>query len=404
MKQLLLQARGRPDLSAAARLSIATRLLLTSAFLMNVGQFMILPFLAVYLTTTLHYPAWQVGTLLSANILCTRALPLAAGMIGDRLSHSTTILTGILVRSLGFLGLALFQSFPFLLGATLLMGTGGALYNPSIHSVFAAQPAEQHKRIFSTLNQVLNLGAVLGPLLGSLLLLFGPQLPFFGGSGLFFLIALTLFFFRQQYRTSATRTQLVDSFRQVLGHKHFMLFTLFMVLFWILFTQLTVAFPLEAFRISHNDFYVSAVYWVNGGTGFVLMAIVLKKVFQRYNPMYLVSIGMLCTGLGFALIQFFHTGFWLLCCVGIYTLGETLVLPGSDMVVADISTSSQENAGAFFGMFSLSWALGGAIGNYLGTALIESGDPAWSWTLYGLIGLVGCILTLWQARWRHKRA
>ncbi len=88
---------------------------------------------------------------------------------------------------------------------------------------------------------------------------------------------------------------------------------------------------------------------------------------------------------------------WVLVCVSIYTVGETLVLPGSDLVVAELSADRQ--VGTFWGVFDLSWAIGGAVGTYLGTWLLDQGGSAsWPWLTYAGIGAAIYVLMQWVER------
>lgn len=378
------------------RMPLSIYTLLFSAFLMNAGLFMVIPFLTIYLTITLHYTPFQVGTILSANLLCSRLLPLLFGILGDRISHSSNIVAGIAIRGFGFLGFVYFQGFIPLLVASLLTGVGTALYSPSVKAVFAAQPGSWRTHAFMRLNQVLNFGAMVGPLLGSFLVTVGVVLPFLGGGILLLALAGLLFFLRRQYATSRSQARIRESFQQTFQHKPFISFVVIMILFYILFTQLTISLPIQALQISHQISDVATLFIVNGLAGILLMFF-LGRVFQKYAPLNVVNSGILCTALGFALIPFFPTFIWLLFCVILYTLGETLVLPGSDMAIAQFS--SREHSGAFYGIFSLAWACGGTIGNYLGPWLMAQNSRVLPWFTYGAIGAAACLLLLlWTTR------
>ncbi len=373
-----------------ARIPRPLYLLVASAFLMNAGQFMVLPFLALYLTGTVRETPWQVGTVLSANLLCARVLPLAMGLLGDRTSHGATIVAGAVTRGLGFLAFAMAHQFAATVGASALVGLGTALYTPSVKAIFATQPEAWRVRVFTLFNQALNLGAVAGPLLGSLALLAGATRPFVWGGVLFLTLAAALFIARCAYQAAPARTPLRTSLGRVLAHRPFMAFTGASVLFWILYAQLTLSLPLIAYRLGHMQAAVSALFVVNGLSGAVLM-IWLRRAFATQRPLALVRAGLLLVGVGRALVPVVPAMAWLLACVVVYTLGETLVFPASDMAVAAYSESAPADAGAFFGLFSLSWALGGTVGNYLGAWLMARGGPVWPWLIYGGIAALGIL-------------
>lgn len=373
------------------RLGTPVRVLLAATFLMNVGSFAVVPFLAVYLTHTLHLSAWQVGSVLTVQLLCARLLPLATGMVGDRLSHSRNLVTGVLLRGLGFVGLAQSGWFGWVFAASALVGIGSAWYDPSVSAVFAGQPERQRKRTFTLYNQALNAGAVLGPLAGAALIAVDPTLPFYWGGVVFFVMAALLWYYRRHYRTVRTEKRVRDSMSRLWADRRFVRFTCIMVLFWAVYTQLSVSFPLEMMRISGEERWVSALFVVNGTSGVALMFL-LRRFIERRPPLQVVRTGLWWLGLSFCLVPLVPGAplVWLLFCMLLFTLGETMVLPGSDLAIAECTEG--EDAGAYFGMYKLSWAAGGTVGNYAGAWLMNQGGEVWPWMVYGAAGFCACVL------------
>jgi MFS family permease len=374
-------------------LPLTIRLLHLSAFLMNIGLFAILPFLAVYLSATLHEPAWQVGTVLGMNMICARALPLLTGPIGDRTSYIRMIILGTLIQGLGYLGYLFFRTFPLLLVCAFCTGTGTAIYSASAKALMSRQLETIRAKAFTGLNMALNAGAIIGPLLGSLLLLLGSQRPFLLGSILFLALAILFFFLRHAYPTQQPETR--HSSHPFAGYivawqqKDFLAFLGILLLFWIVYTQLTVSLPLYMFLRTHQNTTGGLLISVNGLSGLLFM-LLLARQFQRRRPLMLLGIGLFCAGLGWLLLPLFPSFFWSISAVVMYTLGETLALPASDLVTAKFAHA--EHVGTFFGLTSLSWAIGGSIGSYLGPWLVGMGNTRLPWIVFGGLGLLASLL------------
>ena len=379
------------------RLARPVQILLATIFVANTGTYMALQFLAVYLTVLLHFAAWQVATVLTASLLCRNLLPLGLGLMSDRVGHIRLVILGLVFEGVGFLIYSSFDRFAGAILAAALVGSGAACVRPAVSAIVAAQPEAQRKLAFARFNQALNAGVIVGPLLGSALVVLSPVLPFRGGGLLFFLLAIVLFINRSVFVTVRGSKPMITTMRTVLGHRRFVAFGGIMILFFILFAQLQVSLPLEALRRGHSNSLVSAVFLVNGIAGLLLM-LGLARIFRQQHPLRLVRYGVFCTGLGFALIALSSAPFWLLVCVAIYTLGETLVLPAQDMLVAEFSAeNAHRDSGAFFGIFMVTGAIGGTIGNYLGTTLMQEGGTIFPWVIYGAIGVVGGgLLTMLQ--------
>jgi MFS family permease len=305
-------------------------------------------------------------------------------MLGDRLGHTAMVVTGLILTRGGVIGFGVHRGFVGLLVAAALIGIGGALHDPAINVVLAAQPAGQREQVFTLYNQLLNLATMVGPVLGGWVIAHDAGVLFLTSGTLFFGVAGLVFLARRHYVTPPSTTGVVASLRDVLQHKPFVAFNGVMTLFWILFAQLTVALPLYAYRWGAGESAVSAIMFSNGLIGLVLM-FGLQQAFHAHRPVRLVRLGALCAGVGLSLTPLIPSLVWVLVCVSIYTVGETLVLPGSDLVVAELSADRQ--VGTFWGVFDLSWAIGGAVGTYLGTWLLDQGGSAsWPWLTYAGIG------------------
>lgn len=351
---------------------------------------MITPFLVIYLSNNLHLALWQVGTILSVNLLCSRLLPLGTGLLGDRLNHSTNVIIGIALRGGALLGYLFTSTFFPLLLIAFLTGTGMAFYAPSVRAVLATQPERWKTHAFLRLNQALNAGAVVGPLCGGVLVTLGITFPFLCSGLLLLGLAAFLFLFRRQYATTyQAPDKIMENVRATFHQKPFIFLVLTMFLFFMIFAQFSLYLPPYIFSLYKSDFIVSTLFLVNGLIG-VLLIFPLGWIFRKYPSLQITRVGVLCTGLGLACIPFFSSLLWLYVCTALFTLGETLAFPGSDMLVAHFS--SGENPGMFYGMFSVGWAIGGTIGNYLGSWLLSQNNQVLPWVIYGVTGLLAYLL------------
>ncbi|WP_020061137.1 MDR family MFS transporter [Bacillus sp. 123MFChir2] len=367
--------------------SLPIRFVLFSSFFMTLGHFAVMAFLAIYLSNSLHFSAMQVGTILTALTITSRIFPLCTGILADRIGYITMMIIGMILRGIGFLSLGIFSGFHAIMLATIFIGFGTAFYEPSARAIFGSQPAHIRKDTFTYLNLFLNGGAIIGPIAGSILLQWNPMYPFIFTGSLMLVLASLFFLLRSHFHVTVYETQLLTGIKAAGQNKPFLSFSLIMVFFYTMFTQLTVALPLHMNNISHDQNLVGLVITVNAITGFLFM-IVFKYLFKKYHALSLVKYGVLLMGLSFLLIPLsFHPN-WLLVCVILFTIGETLVLPNADIAVANFS--NEQYTATYFGFFQLSLALGFTIGNYTGTFFTKYWqNMSFPWILFGLLGVVG---------------
>ncbi|WML48364.1 MFS transporter [Neobacillus sp. PS3-34] len=366
--------------------------ILISAFCMNLAGFAVLSFLAVYLSHHLLFSVGETGTVLSLMTLSSRGLPIFAGGMGDRYGYKNMMGIGLLIRGSGFILLAFAQSFFFIGIGTTLIGIGSACYEPSSMAFFSSEATgENKKRIFTYLNLSLNGGAIIGPLLGGYLLLLDPSYPFII-SGLTFYI---LFFFqfiiiKPQRKIVRNRNSIVAGVKQIVTNKRFMNYCFAMIFFWFMFAQLTVSIPLHMYNLSKNESLVTIIITVNAVTGLVFMFL-FRRLYVKINIFTLLKIGIVTMSCSLFMIVFTSTPYWLLICILFFTIGETLVLPSSDIAISEFT--QEKFQGSYYGFFEISFAVGATFGNYAGSFLINQQPSSFiPWIVFSGVGMIGFLL------------
>ncbi|RFU62236.1 MFS transporter [Bacillus sp. V59.32b] len=376
------------------------QLLLVATFLMNLGTFAVFTFLAIYLSEHLEFTAIQVGTVLTVLMITSRVLPFFCGIIADKIGYSYSMMAGMTLRALGFICFSFSDSF---IGSTLaaaLTGLGTALYEPAVGALFSKQDEKIRKTGFTYYNQALNAGAIIGPLIGGLLIQVEPALPFLFGSLLYFIISVFIFIYRNQFEMPTDTKSIQTNFTEVLKDKNFIYFNSIMVFFWFMYSQLTVMFPLAMFKITDSQADVSYVVTSNALCGLLVMFL-LRRLFDAYEPLLLISRGMVVMATGLFFCWFFPDKWWVIFCVLIFTIGETLVLPSSDIKVAQYSNGS--SAGTYFGLSKISFGIGASIGSFVGPLLLDiNGWIGLPWMLVAVIGMSGALMMILLSKAEKK--
>ena len=130
-------------------------LVLAVTAVMNAGTFMAVPLLAVLLTRGLHAGPGAVGTVLSGYLIAARGLPVLTGRFADRMPFKVLMVTGCILRAGGLVALAGVHSASAALAAAVLVGAGGAVYDPAMSALLAGQPERIRGRVFTLRNSAL---------------------------------------------------------------------------------------------------------------------------------------------------------------------------------------------------------------------------------------------------------
>ncbi len=362
------------------RLPAGVRIVLVVTALMNAGTFMALPLLAVLLVRVLHADPGSVGTVLSGYLLVSRGLPVLTGRLADRIPMRAAMVTGCLVRAGGLAALAGVGSARTALAAAVLVGAGGALYEPAMSALLAAQPTQFRARAFTLRNSALNGGAIAGPAVGGVLLAAGLRAPFLAGASVFLILAVVLLRVSIASDKGACPPPLV--IRSPWRDGKFLVFLAAMTGWWVMFAQLSVGFPLRAAAVGGPRTVTLAVI-VNAAFGLGAMPLVGYTI-RRCTPGSGLRIGLALAAVGFALTGIVPDVVALLVGVAVYSVGETFVLVAKDVVVAERATPSR--VAGYFGLASLPWLLGGTAGNYFGAALLGTNTVDAGWIALAAFG------------------
>ncbi|MBU3750811.1 MAG: MFS transporter, partial [Mycobacterium sp.] len=111
-----------------------SRLLMINQFGINLGFYMLMPYLAGYLAGPLGLAAWAVGLVLGVRNFSQQGMFIVGGTLADRLGYKPLIVAGCLLRTAGFGLLVFAHSLPAVLIASAATGFAGALFNPAVRA------------------------------------------------------------------------------------------------------------------------------------------------------------------------------------------------------------------------------------------------------------------------------
>jgi len=369
---------------------VAIQRLLWMQGAMNASHFMTIPLLALYMSAHLHFGAVALASVMSANLLCAQVLPLVAGAIADRMGSQRLITLGLWLRGAGFLGLCAFDSVAAWVASAMLAGTGVACYEGGIYALFGRQPRASLAQVFAANNQMLNLGAAVGPIIGGLAGLIDPRIAFALSALVFTVLGAVSVRTDVGASVPFERQPALKSLTTAVSHPGLWRLIWVSLPWFFLFPQLYVAFPMYAGKLA-GPYAASAIYVVNGLVGLIFLSL-LKRWLVRAAPTLLAVGAYLVAAIAFASVSMVQGIGWFLLFIVVYTVIETILLPAFETMTA--SLAPQGCQGAFFGVLSAAGALGGGAGYYVGSWLVLNRSGVETWLVLGGVGLVGFLLSV----------
>lgn len=166
--------------------------LLAGSFLITLGSFAVLPYMAVLLHQRLGLGLGTVGFVLAVASLIQFAGGVVAGPVAARIGLRRSMLLALALRTAGFGAFVPGLTSPVLaIGALLLVSAGAALYLPANKAYLVdGSPDEDRPRLLSASSSAFNAGMALGPPAAAPLVLGSPGVLFTCVAGLFALVGV----------------------------------------------------------------------------------------------------------------------------------------------------------------------------------------------------------------------
>lgn len=340
------------------------QVLIAMQFAVNASTFTSFPLTSVMLANAGHSGV-LIGTVLTVILVTAKGLPLVSGHLIDQIGARLFLSGGLFLRAAGFLALAFAQDATALVVAAAMIGTGSAAYETAAYGELARRPTRDRKFLFLVNNQALNLGVILGPALGALLLVFDIRTTFLASAGLFCFGALVA---RMAIRTSppsreGARIAWAQPLIGVFRDRRFVLLCVLTTPWWIVFAQLYTSFPLYWLSLTGEVDRAQDIFIANGIAGLVF-SLALLRLIDRVGEIELILGSYAVLGLLFVAAPWLTVPAAFVVFVVVYTGAETVLLTASDTETANIARKGAE--ATYFGASQIAWIVGGTIGNFVG--------------------------------------
>jgi MFS family permease len=387
------------------------QLLMLNQLGINLGFYMLIPYLAGYLAGDLGLAIWVVGLILGVRNFSQQGMFLIGGTLADRLGYKPLIVAGCVLRTAGFGLLGLVDSVPALIVASAATGFAGALFNPAVRAYLAHDTGQRRVEAFALFNIFYQTGILIGPLVGLALTGIDFRLTCAVAAGIFAVLSvLQLRALPQRHggdTTDGRAHSVITDWRSVLANRSFVLFSITMIGSYVLAFQVYLALPLEVRRLAGSGVAgtggVAALFAVSGLLAIAGQMQITAWCRQRWGPGHCLVVGLglmaasflppLATATASAGSRTVPTMVLLAPLVlsaALLALGTVIVFPFEMDTI--VTLSDNRLVATHYGLYNTVCGIGIMLGNLLtGTALDlgrAAGLPALPWLALTGIGLL----------------
>ncbi|WP_413102828.1 MFS transporter [Streptomyces sp. Inha503] len=399
----------------------SVQLLMVNQFTINLGFYMLMPYLAAHLSGTLGLAGWLVGLILGVRNFSQQGMFLVGGTLADRFGYKPLIIAGCVLRTVGFAALGLVDSLPALLAASAATGLAGALFNPAVRAYLAADAGERRVEAFALFNIFYQAGILLGPLVGMVLTGIDFRITCLVAAAVFALLSVVQIRALPPRRgdnakagQDTGRESVLSQWREVVANRPFLLFSVAMIGSYVLSFQVYLALPLEVRRLGgegeSGTVAVALLFAVSGLSTILGQTKVTAWCKARMAPGQALTWGLFSMGVAFAPLLLATAvpvpdggvGRWLLAAVpsalsaSLLALGTMIAYPFEMDTI--VRLSGNRLVATHYGLYNTICGVGITLGNLLTGAALDAaraaGMSALPWLALLALGLA-CAVALY---------
>ena len=365
-------------------------LLLDNLFIV-LGFYVVFPLVSTHFVSQVGWSALFVGFALGFRQFVQQGFGIIGGAIADRFGAKPMIVTGMFLRCVGFISMAVASEPWLLLLSCLLSALGGLLFDPPRMglTIKFTRPHERGKFISLLMIQD-NAGAVIGALIGGILIDYDFHLVCWCGAFIFFLCGIFNIFFLPAYHIAIGKAPIIKGMKMVVKDKKFTSYVLTLTGYYVLWVQIMLMLPLTITQVSGSPSYVKWMYAIQAGISLVLLYPLARLSEKYFRLDQRLKFGLFLMSFAFIIIGFTTHLSMLLTLIALFYLGAIVAEPARETLSTVLTNPKAK--GSYMGFSRLGLALGGFIGytgaGWLYDIAMEIGFPHLPWIILTFIGLL----------------
>ena len=368
--------------------------LVLGTFIDRLGGALLFPFFTLYLTRKFGIGMTQVGFIFGIFAISSVVGSMVGGALTDRMGRKGMLLFGLVMSGLSSLLMGVVDSLSLFFVVILLVGVLSETGGPAQQAMVAdLLPEEKRAQGFGILRVVVNLAVTVGPVLGGLLASRSYMLLFASDAATSLITAGIAFVALKESKRPRPEGEPAQSMAQTFkgyglvlrdyAYLWFLLASLISVIVYMQMNTSLAVFLRDVHGVTEQGFgYILSLNAIM----VVLFQFAITRRITRFRPLIVMTVGTLFYAVGFALYGFVSIYPFFLLAMAVITIGEMLVSPVGQAIVARFAP--EEMRGRYMAMYGFSWVIPAAIGPLMAGLVMDNLNPNWVWYGAGILGLV----------------
>ncbi len=360
--------------------------------LVNRSGMMVLPFMTIYLTSSLNFTVAQAGIISAFYGLGSMVGSYSGGWLSDRFGYFSVQLVSLVLGGLSCVCLAWLTSFEALCIGMFITSAILDLLRPAMTAAISSfAKAENITRSFSLIRMAINLGAGFGPAVAGILAGYSFHLIFIGDGLTSIAAGVVLYiYFHKKIKASRFTKKGTLTTSSPLRSKSFLIYLILCMFYAIIFFQLFCTLPLYYDQVYQlQKIQTGYLIALNGLIVFIFEMMLVFKLENSIHPKKIIITGVILSGIGLVMLNFFHSGYVLIISMIVLSFSEILAMPF--MMTVALSRAGPLNRGVYTGIYSTAWSAAFILAPIIGTGIVTHfGFNMLWWAMGGLSIITLC--------------
>jgi MFS family permease len=360
-------------------------------FVDGIGGTLLFPFFALYITQKFNVGMTQAGILLGMFSLFGLIGSMAGGALTDKFGRKQLIIFGLVFSAISTLTFGFVNHISVMYPLAVLVGTLSSIAQPAHEAMIAdILPENKRQEGFGILRVVGNLSWIIGPTIGGFVANINFFYLFVIDSIISCVIAAVVYRTIPETKPQPHAHEQDESFLQtVIGYRYplrdtaFTAFIVANILMLIVYQQMygTLSVYLRDYHGIDPQGY--GFLMTTSAITVVLFQFWVSRLIKFRPPFLMMAFGTIFYVIGFALFGVFTTYILFALNVVIITIGEMIVVPTSQSLVANFAPADMR--GRYMAIAGLSWAIPQTIGPGAAGYILDNYTPNLLWFLGALL-------------------
>jgi len=374
------------------------QLMLLTLFLMRAGQFMLLPFLAIYLSRYSNATPILIGITIGIGPLIYGVAGVNAGIIVDRFGAKNVMVVSLFISALTISAFFFVHSIAWCFLMNALTGVTRSFYDISTKSYGVANLSRDQRRIsFSVRFMVVNSAAAIGPIAGAYFATTNSLVSFQIIGILYFILAVYSFFILQGKEKIPLENLVKKPLNFGLSKEIFLkdsalrILILINFMVFVVFSQIDSTLPQYLHAELKNGVKIYALLLIINAFICVSLQLIVSKITKDISEYAVSCVGMIGFAISYIIMGVFLNEIAMILAMVILTLAEITIIPFNDLIL--ISIAHKDRIGTYYGIASVAM-LGLGVGPIVGGFLYQYFTAKILFLLCGVL----CLMTLFLYR------